>query len=74
MRILEINYPKYYLKHRNGYEFAVKASRSNSGALTFEPVIGWDSIAVFCQQDTESLLEDIDDAIYNATPEKYDND
>ena len=72
MRLLEIKYPYYLLKHKHGYEFKVKAYRTIGGCLTFEPIVGWDALSVFCQQDTESLLEDIDDVIYNTTPEAYD--
>jgi hypothetical protein len=38
----------------------------------FDPLQGWNDLSVECQQDTESLLEDIDDVIYNATPEKFE--
>jgi hypothetical protein len=74
MRILEINYPHYKLQHRNGHEFTVKASRLDDGRLVFDPVQGWNDCCENCQQDAESLLEDIDDVIYNATPEAYENE
>lgn len=72
MTLLEINYPYYKLKHRNGHEFTVEAVKHKDGQLIFTPLQGWNDLSVDCQQDTESLLEDIDDTIYNATPEKYD--
>jgi hypothetical protein len=74
MTLIEISYPYYKLKHRNGHEFTVKASRLDDGRLVFDPLQGWNDLAVECQQDTESLLEDIDDVIYNATPEVYGQD
>jgi hypothetical protein len=72
MRILEINYPHYKLQHSNGHEFTVKASRLDDGRLVFDPLQGWNDCCENCQQDAESLLEDIDDVIYNATPEAYE--
>jgi hypothetical protein len=72
MRLLEINYPNYKLKHNNGHEFIVVASRTDDDRLTFHPLTSWGTLAERCKQDTESLLEDIDDVIYNATPEAYD--
>jgi hypothetical protein len=74
MRLIEINYPHYRLRHRNGHEFTVKASRLDDGRLVFDPVQGWNDCCENCQQDAESLLEDIDDVIYNATPEAYENE
>jgi hypothetical protein len=74
MTLLEINFPRYKLRHHNGHEFTVEASRLNDGCLVFEPLQGWNDLSVECQQDTESLLEEIDDVIYNATPEAYDPD
>ncbi len=71
MTLIEINFPHYKLKHRNGHEFIVKASRLDDGRLVFDPLQGWNDLSVECQQDTESLLEDIDDVIYNATPDKF---
>jgi hypothetical protein len=71
IKLLEINYPQYKLKHRNGYEFVVKAQRTHK-RLVFNPIDGWNCLSLNCQQDPESLLEAIDDAIYNATPEVYD--
>jgi hypothetical protein len=72
MRLIEINYPKYTLQHKHGYSFEIRAYKPESGGLAFEPIVGWDALSVFCQQDPESLLEDIDDAIFNATPEQYE--
>jgi hypothetical protein len=74
MRLIEIKYPIYTLQHRSGYTLHVRAKRLDDERLTFEPVNGWDDAAQQCQQDTESLLEDIDDVIYNATPEVYGQD
>ena len=74
MKLIDINYPKYRLQHNNGHVFDVLAFRLDDGRLTFDPIQGWDDLSVNCQQDCESLLESIDDTIYNATPERYDND
>jgi hypothetical protein len=74
MRLIEINYPHYRLQHRSGCIFDVIAFKLDDGRLAFDPVKGWDELSVECQQHPESLLEDIDDAIYNATPEKYENE
>ena len=74
MRLIEIKPPYYHLKHKNGFEFKVKGFRTIGGCLTFDPIVGWDELSIRCEQDTESLLEDIDDVIYNATPEAYDCD
>jgi hypothetical protein len=74
MKLIQINYPSYRLQHRNGHIFNVLAMRLEDGRLTFDPIEGWDDLTVHCQQDSESLLEDIDDTIYNATPEKYEQE
>jgi len=75
MTIIDVNFPFYKLKHRNGHEFEIKASRNTqTGWLIFDPADGWNDLSIACQQDPESLLEDIDEAIYNATPEKYENE
>jgi hypothetical protein len=74
MRLIDINYPHYRLQHRSGCIFDVLAFKLDDGRLTFDPIKGWDGLSFELQQDPESLLEDIDDAIYNATPERYEND
>ena len=65
MRVIEITYPLYKLEHRNGFRFSVHARREADGRLSYEPTRGWGVLAHETRQDTESLLEDIDDAIYN---------
>jgi hypothetical protein len=72
MKLIEFNFPYYRLQHRNGHEFEVKASRLDDGRLVLDPVEGWNDLSVHCQQDTESLLEDIDDVVFNATPDKFE--
>ncbi len=72
MRLIELKYPHYKLQHRSGYEFIIEAIRTEQGGLRFSPLQGWRQLEVETQQDLESLLEDIDDTIFNATPEKYE--
>ena len=74
VKLISIAFPLYRLQHDNGHIFDVKASRSDDGRLVFDPLQGWNDLSVECQQDNESLLEDIDEAIYNATPEVFDNE
>jgi len=74
VKLISIAFPLYRLQHDNGHVFDVKASRLDDGRLVFDPLQGWNDLSVECQQDNESLLEDIDEAIYNATPEVFDNE
>ena len=71
MRVIEVEYPIYILEHK-GILIEVRASRLDSGRLVFDPIMGWDALGQTFNQDTESLLEDMDDAIYNATPEFFE--
>ena len=71
MRVIEVEYPIYILEHKN-ILIEVRASRLDSGRLVFDPIMGWDSLAQTLNQDPESLLEAIDDAVFNATPEFFE--
>lgn len=71
MKILEIDGMTYTLEH-SGVKFDVIGSYTEDGHFFLHPANGWDDLAVELNQDPESLLEDIDDAIYNATPERYE--
>jgi hypothetical protein len=72
MRLIKINYPHYRLEHRSGRIIDVIACKLDEGGLWFDPIQGWDKLSFEVNQDPESLLEDIDDAIYNGNPEAYD--
>ena len=47
------------------------ASYDRDGKLQFDPVDGWNELEANTNCCGEALLEDIDDAIYNATPELW---
>jgi hypothetical protein len=72
IRLISVAFPVYRLQHDNGHVFDVRASRLDDGRLVFDPLEGWNDCCVHCQQDAESLAEDIDEVIYNATPEKFE--
>jgi hypothetical protein len=71
MRLISLSYPFYRLQHDSGFVFDVRANKVD-GQLTFEPLSGWNVLSKECQQPTETLLEEIDECIYNATPHKYE--
>lgn len=72
MFTLMAQFPFYRLS-LDGFEFTVTCKFTNEGSLYFEPTIGWDNLTVITQKHPETLLEMIDDCIYNATPDVYEN-
>jgi hypothetical protein len=72
MQIIKINLPEFHLKHKSGHEFVVKMTRKGSRVF-LDPLHGWNDLSANCQQDSESLLDDIDDVIYNIMPEAYES-
>lgn len=72
LRILKIDLPLLRLEHRNGHQFNIKSKYKGTGELILEPEHGWGELCVRCQQDVESLYEDIDNLIYSAMPELYE--
>jgi hypothetical protein len=70
MRVIKVNGLRYTLETR-GHEFEVMASYDRDGKLQFDPVYGWNELEANTNCCGEALLEDIDDAIYNATPELW---
>lgn len=71
MRIIDIDYPRFFLEHR-GKKFDVVANRKRNGLVVFKPSIGWNDLTSSVGQDPESLNEEIDDVIYNAWPELWE--
>lgn len=78
MRIIEATYP-YYLCEHKGVTFNVKARFNGSGRLFLDVVSrgdslieNWDDLTEATYQDSESLYEQLDDAVYNVTPEVYE--
>ena len=67
MIVKTINKKTVSLEH-NGYAFDVEV-RSEDGRIHFTPVKGWGSLELHTQQPSETLLEAIDEAVYNANPE-----
>ena len=61
-----------FLLEHNGYRFKVVGRFSGDGRLILEPTHGWDELSVAVNQDPESLYEQIDETIYNAMPEVFD--
>jgi hypothetical protein len=72
MKILKIDLPEFRLKHRNGHEFTVTGKYTGEGNYIFEPNNGWNDVSEDCQQDVESLYDDIEDLIYSAMPELFE--
>ena len=72
MKILLIELPDFVLEHRNGHKFTVTGSYTKDGNYILEPASGWNDTCIDCQQDLESLYEDVDNLIYSAMPELYD--
>jgi hypothetical protein len=52
----------------------VEARKEDDGRLSFEPIKGWNKLSEETQQPSELLLEQIDDCVFNATPDKYEVD
>jgi hypothetical protein len=61
----------FTLEHK-GHKFKVQSSFTGDGRLIFDPDNGWDDLSVNCNQDIESLYEEIDEVIYNAAPEIFE--
>lgn len=72
MKILKIDLPEFHLKHRNGHEFTVTGKYTGEGNYILEPNNGWNDVSEDCQQDVESLYDDIEDLIYSAMPELFE--
>jgi hypothetical protein len=72
IKILKIDIPEFRLKHRNGHEFSVVGTYTPEGDYILEPQHGWGDLCVYCQQDVESLYDDIEDVIYSAMPELFE--
>ena len=61
----------FVLEHK-GHRFKVQGSFLGDGRLIFDPDEGWNDLSASCNQDTESLYEAIDEVIYNAAPEIFE--
>jgi hypothetical protein len=72
MKLLEIEYPYYKLQDGN-VTFEVLAEKYD-GRLIFNPTMGWNALASTLNKHPETLLEDIDECIYNGSPEKYEEE
>lgn len=70
MLLKEINFPRYQFD-ANGYKFVVYMGYDSAGRVMFTPEIGWQELERVLQQPWETLLEDIDDCIYNADPDRF---
>ena len=74
VKLISIAFPLYRLQHDNGHVFDVRGSYTEDGRFVFEPLEGWMDLEYNTQSPSESLYEDIDECIYNVTPEKYEGD
>lgn len=65
MRIIEID-PEAgaYLVEHKGYRFQA-VRKVQDGRVFYEPAQGWNELSANTNQDTESLLDELDDACYN---------
>ena len=73
MKLLEYDdYDLRFVLEHKGHKFKVKGSFLGDGRLIFEPDNGWNDLSASTNQDTESLYEQIDETIYNAMPEVFD--
>lgn len=73
MKLLEMDpYELHFVLEHKGHRFKVQGSFTGDGRLIFEPDEGWNDLSVNCNQDTESLYEEIDEVIYNAAPEIFE--
>lgn len=63
MDIVKLGYWRLLMKHNN-VEFWVKASK-NGDKLVLEPEDGWNQIAAETNIHPETLLEQIDEAVFN---------
>jgi|LakMenE01Jun11ns_1017448.scaffolds.fasta_scaffold9506592_2 hypothetical protein len=80
MQILEIDLPIYKCQHR-GVTFYARASHSGDGRVILDVadtgdtlIRTWAELIDAVRQDSESLYDTLDEAIYNATPEIYDHE
>jgi len=80
MQILEIDLPVYKVEHR-GVTFYVRTSHSGDGRVILDVadtgdtlIRTWAELIDAVRQDSESLYDTLDEAIYNATPEIYDHE
>lgn len=71
MQVKVLHQDAVELEHR-GVNFKVHIDWTDDGRIVFTPEWGWDELSVAVNQDSESLLEEIDDAIYNALPELWE--
>jgi hypothetical protein len=71
MEVKILHHDAVELEHR-GVNFKVYINWTEDGRVTFTPEWGWNDLSVAVDQDSESLLEEIDDAIYNALPELWE--
>jgi hypothetical protein len=70
--LIGIDLPDFRLKHRNGHEFTLTGSYTGDGYYILEPKHGWNELCIECQQDLESLYEDVEELIYSAMPELFE--
>lgn len=70
MQLKEVDWPHYTFEI-NGKEVVIKASYSGEGHLLFTPEMGWAKLEKLSQAPAETVLESIDDLIYNADPERF---
>jgi len=68
-----IDYPEAYLDF-NGTEIVVKCYYSPEGEFRFVPAIGWDQLEFVTNTDPETLLDEIDELLYNVIPERFQID
>lgn len=72
MKILSIDLPDFVLEHRNGHKFTVTGFYTKDGDYILEPASGWNDTCIDCQQDLESLYEDVENILYSAMPELFE--
>jgi len=73
MKLLESDpYELYFTLEHKGHKFKIKGSFTGDGRLIFDPEHGWNDLTASTNQDTESLYEEIDETIYNAMPEIFE--
>lgn len=70
MKLQEVEWP-HYIFEINGEEVVIKGSYNGEGLLLFTPEIGWSKLEKLANAPAETILEAIDELIYNADPERF---
>lgn len=73
MNLIKVEGKIYTFQDGNIF-FCVEGRYEDGGKFVFDPVMGWDDLAATLNKPSEVLLEQIDELIFNATPEMYEND